>query len=50
MKSFIDWLKNPLQTESGSPSAWRLFLFIGLVIVLIAVWGVIFSHIRENIE
>lgn len=50
MTSFINWLKNPLKTESGNPSTWRLFLLIGLVLVAIAAWAIIFRHIRENIE
>lgn len=50
MASFMNWLKNPLGTESGKPDAWRLFLLIGLVLVFVAVWAIIFRHIRENIE
>ncbi len=50
MKSFLDWLKNPLKTESGNPTAWRLFLFIGLALVFVGIWAIIFSHIREGIE
>lgn len=50
MKSLVDWLKNPLGTENEGPSALRVFLFIGLVLVAIAAWAIIFSHIRENID
>ncbi len=50
MKKFFDWLKNPLHSESGEPSAWTLFLLIGLVLVCITAWAIIFKHIRENIE
>lgn len=44
--SFIAWWKNPLGNDSG-PSAVTLFLFIGLILVLLAAWGLIFKHIRE---
>jgi LPXTG-motif cell wall-anchored protein len=43
---FVSWLKNPLNTETGNPSALTLFLFIGLVLVLIASWGLLFRHLR----
>lgn len=47
--SFFSWLKNPLQDTSGGPSAWNLFLFIGLALVMLAAWGLIFRHIREAV-
>lgn len=47
--SFAAFLKNPLGTTSGGPSSWNLFLFIGLTLVLLAAWGLIFSHIRAAI-
>lgn len=46
---FMDWLQNPLKNASGGPSAWTLFLFLGLVLVLLSAWGLIFRHIREAI-
>jgi hypothetical protein len=46
---FIAWWKNPLGSDSGQPSAVRLFLFIGLILVLLAAWGLIFRHIREAV-
>jgi hypothetical protein len=49
MQSFFTFLTNPLGTTSGGPSAWNLFLFIGLVLVLLAAWGLIFAHIRAAI-
>lgn len=50
MSAFVAWLKNPLNTESGSPSGFTIFLFIGLVLIGIAVWALIFRHIRDAIE
>lgn len=47
-QGFIGFLKNPVG-QTGSGSAFTLFLLIGLVFVLIAVWGQIFVHIREAI-
>lgn len=46
-QGFINWLKNPLDTQSGQPSTFTLFLFIGLVLVLLTAWALIFNHIRE---
>lgn len=43
---FMDWLADPLDSENGSPSAMTLFLFVGLIVVCLAAWGLIFQHIR----
>ena len=45
-QDFTSWLTNPLDTQSGQPSAWTLFLFLGLIIILLVLWGLIFRHIR----
>lgn len=49
MTGFINWLKNPLSKDGSMPSTVTLFLLIGLVLVGLAVWGFIFSHIRAAI-
>jgi hypothetical protein len=49
LADFMAWLKNPLGTESGGPSALNLFLFIGLVLILLAAWALIFRHIRAAV-
>lgn len=49
MTDFHSWLKDPLKDSDGNTSAFRLFLYIGLIAVFAAIWGIIFSHIRENI-
>lgn len=49
VQDFFDWLKNPLRDTSGGPSGWTLFLFIGLTLVFIAAWALIFRHIREAV-
>jgi hypothetical protein len=46
---FMAWLKNPLGDASGQPSAFTLFLLIGLLLVMLALWTIIFRHIREAI-
>lgn len=43
---FVAWLKAPLGT---GPSAGTLFLFIGLVLIFIALWALIFRHIRAAV-
>lgn len=49
LDDFFAWLKNPLGDTSGGPTAWNLFLFIGLALVSIAAWALIFRHIREAV-
>lgn len=49
MNDLLEWLNNPLKDSDGNSSAWRLFLYIGLILVFTMAWGIIFSHIRENI-
>jgi len=49
LDSFISWWKNPLGNASGGPSAGNLFLVIGLILVFLVAWGIIFAHIREAV-
>lgn len=46
---FMNWLANPLRDTSGGPSAWTLFLFVGLTLAILAAWALIFRHIKEAI-
>lgn len=39
-------MHDPFGVNTG-PSATRLFLTIGLILVMLAAWGIIFSHIRD---
>lgn len=44
--SFMQFLTDPFSTKDDAPlSAWRLFLVIGLIIVLVAAWGLVFRSI-----
>lgn len=46
MRGFFDFLTDPFDRKGDMPlSAWRLFLVIGLIIALLAVWGLIFRAI-----
>lgn len=46
MRSFADFLSDPFDAKNDTPlSAWRLFLAIGLIIALLALWGMIFRAI-----
>ena len=47
--SFMTWLANPFDASNGGPSAYLLFLAIGLVLVMLAAWGMIFRHIRAAV-
>ena len=44
----IAWWKNPFGNGEG-PSAYSLFLFIGLILVFLSAWAIIFRHIREAV-
>lgn len=45
MTYLSQWFADPLKV--GGPSVPTLFLFLGLVIVLLAAWAQIFAHIRD---
>jgi len=46
MRGFFDFLTDPFDRKGDMPlSAWRLFLVIGLIIALLAVWGLVFRAI-----
>ena len=49
MQTFISWLQNPLDTESGKPDVLHLFLLVGLLLVLLGIWAMLFRHIREAV-
>lgn len=48
-QDFFAWLKNPLKDTSGGPSGYTLFLFIGLVLAMLAAWGIIFRDVRAAV-
>jgi hypothetical protein len=51
MRSFLDFLKDPFDRNGNMPlSAWRLFLVVGLIVVLLAGWGLVFRAISFAAE
>lgn len=51
MRSFLDFLADPFDRKSDMPlSAWRLFLVVGLIIVLLTLWGMVFRAIAFAAE
>lgn len=42
LTGFKDWLKQPFESNMD---AWHWFLFIGLLIVITAVWHMILDHV-----
>jgi hypothetical protein len=44
--SFKGWMTRPF---SADMSAAEWFLFVGLVIVIMAVWRMIFMHLKEGL-
>ena len=51
MSAFMGFLSDPFDSAGNTPlSAWRLFLAIGLIIVLLAVWGLVFRAIAYAAE
>lgn len=50
MQEFIAFLKDPFGSGSNAPlSAWRLFLVIGLIIMLLVLWGFLFRQISADV-
>ena len=48
MDSIKNFLSNPFNANGdGSLSAWRLFLCIGLILALFAVWGLILRGLSD---
>lgn len=46
MRSFLDFLNDPFNRKDNMPlSAWRMFLVVGLILVLLVAWGLIFRAI-----
>lgn len=48
MNGFFQFLCDPFGSQSNAPlSAVRLFLIIGLILMLLFAWGLIFREIQE---
>ena len=43
MQTFKDWFASPFQADM---SAVKWFLFVGLLVIITALWGILFRHIK----
>ena len=44
MEGLTNWLKQPFSSDQN---AYKWFLFVGLIIVALTLWGIILKDIRE---